>query len=138
MHMSEEGKIVRDVWETLGNRYPNVETDAVVVMPNHVHGIVKITSDEVGAIHELPLHTENRNDTNHERIRRRKMLLPKVIGYLKMNSSKRINQLRGTPGLRVWQRNYYEHVIRSKKALHRLRRYIEENPLNWTRDPERI
>jgi REP element-mobilizing transposase RayT len=64
------------------------------------------------------------------------MLLPRVIGYLKMNASKQINMLRGTPGKRVWQRNYYEHVIRSEKELLALRQYIMNNPALWVKDPE--
>ena len=49
------GEIVWEVWTSLESRYPNVELDAFIVMPNHVHGILRNTSDEVGAIHELPL-----------------------------------------------------------------------------------
>jgi REP element-mobilizing transposase RayT len=138
LFLSKAGETVWDVWESLGTRFPTVELDAFIVMPNHVHGIVKITSDEVGAIHELPLQTNGCDDPEEERIRRRKMMLPKLIGYLKMNSSKRINQLRGTAGSRVWQRNYYEHIIRTEKALNRLRKYIIENPIKWSDDPERL
>jgi REP element-mobilizing transposase RayT len=83
-------------------------------MPNHIHGIIIIIEDNVGAIHELPLH-QSRNQ-------RRKMLLPKVIGYLKMNSSKQINLIRDTQGKRVWQRNYYERVIRNEEELLALRK----------------
>ena len=64
------------------------------------------------------------------------MLLPKVIGYLKMNTSKQINLKHGTPGKRVWQRNYYEHVIRNEDELHNLRKYILSNPSLWLDDPE--
>ncbi len=130
------GEIVWEVWTSLERRYPNVELDAFIVMPNHVHGILRITSDEVGAIHELPLQGNGSDDAEGEQIRRRKMLLPKAIGYFKMNSSKKINLLRHSPGTRVWQRNYYEHVIRSSKALNRLRKYIVENPFKWNDDPE--
>ena len=55
--LSEAGEIVGEVWHSLSNRYPIVELDAFIVMPNHVHGILKVMSDEVGAIHELPLQT---------------------------------------------------------------------------------
>ena len=64
------------------------------------------------------------------------MLLPKVIGYFKMNSAKRINHLRNSPGIPVWQRNYYEHVIRSESELADIREYIQNNPLQWTLDKE--
>lgn len=67
------------------------------------------------------------------------MLLPKVIGYLKMNSAKRINQIRNTTGERLWQSDYFERVIRNERELNSIRKYIRNNPLQWqirkTRDP---
>ena len=64
------------------------------------------------------------------------MLLPKVVGYVKMNVAKRINQLRNVPGAPVWQRNYYEHVVRNEESLNAIRHYIAENPVNWAHDEE--
>ncbi|MCE2438139.1 MAG: hypothetical protein J4F39_01795 [Candidatus Latescibacteria bacterium] len=58
-----------------------------------------------------------------------------MFGF-KSAATKRINALRGTPGAQVWQRNYYEHVIRSESALDRIRRYIANNPAGWSVDPE--
>jgi putative transposase len=128
IRLSEAGRIVQSIWEYLPIRYPNIEINAFVVMPNHIHGIIMIVKDGVGAIHELPLH--------QSRIQRRKMLLPKVIGYMKMKTSKQINFMRGTPGKRVWHRNYYEHVFRNEEELFNLRQYILSNPVLWLRDPE--
>jgi len=51
-------------------------------------------------------------------------------------STKRINELRGTPGATVWQRNYYEHIIRDEEELNRVRQYIADNPARWQQDPE--
>lgn len=64
------------------------------------------------------------------------MTLPLVIGYFKMNSAKRINQLRNTPGQAVWQRNYYEHIIRDDGEHRDIHLYIESNPANWPDDDE--
>ncbi len=64
------------------------------------------------------------------------MLLPKVIGYFKMNSAKLINQLRGNQGQSVWQKNYYEHIIRDEVSLTKIREYIVNNPLKWHQDIE--
>jgi putative transposase len=64
------------------------------------------------------------------------MVLPKIIGWFKMNSAKQINQIRKTPGTPVWQRNYYEHIIRNEKELHSIREYIKYNPLKWDEDEE--
>ncbi len=99
-------------------------------MPNHFHGIIRIG----GAVHKSSLpHQYKATD-------RRKMLLPKAIGYFKMTSAKRMNDLRNTPGIPVWQRNYYEHVIRNEDELLKIREYIRTNPLRWAADrynPER-
>jgi REP element-mobilizing transposase RayT len=65
---------------------------------------------------------------------RRRMLLPKVIGYFKMNTAKRANLLRALPGEPFWQRDYYEHVIRNRVELERIRDYIANNPLKWELD----
>jgi len=62
------------------------------------------------------------------------MLLSKMAGYFKMNSAKRINEIRNTPGAPVWQRNYYEHVIRNEIDLEETREYIQNNPLKWLED----
>lgn len=64
------------------------------------------------------------------------MLISLIVGYLKMNSAKRINEYRGTPGIRVWQRNYYEHIIMSDNEYDRIDAYINSNPANWLNDPE--
>ena len=64
------------------------------------------------------------------------MLLPMAIGYLKMNTSKEINLLQDTTGAPVWQRNYFEHIIRDEAALNRIRAYIQSNPQRWHFDVE--
>lgn len=65
------------------------------------------------------------------------MTLPMVVGYFKMNTARNINQMRGTPGLPVWQRNYYEHIIRGMNDLQTITDYIETNPLRWEQDTYR-
>jgi REP element-mobilizing transposase RayT len=119
-----------------------VELDEFVIMPNHVHGIIIIVGAihvgaiHVGAIHESPLQHEQQHST----ITRRKMLLPKIIGFYKMNSPKQINQIRQMPGTPIWQRNYYEHIIRSESELNRVGvqnlepQHIINNPLQWQYD----
>ena len=62
------------------------------------------------------------------------MLLPKVIGYFKMNTAKQINLMRHTEGTAVWQRDYYEHIIRNERELERIRAYILNNPARWSTD----
>jgi putative transposase len=92
-------------------------------MPNHFHGVVVIG---VGAIHELPLPDFPSPELSQpeSRARRRLMTLPLVIGYLKMNSAKQINEILGIPGNPVWQRNYYEHIIRDDDDHHSINLYV--------------
>ncbi len=59
------------------------------------------------------------------------MLVPKIIGYFRMNIAKQVNQIRVTPGVRVWQREYYDRVIHDDAELERVRRYIVNNPARW-------
>ena len=122
MILNDFGKIVENWIKEISIHFDNVEIDYFCIMPNHVHIIININeSDIVGAIHELPL-------------QRRQMLLPKIIGYFKMNSSKQINIFRNSSGIPVWQRNYYEHIIKNDKELFEIRKYIEYNQLNWKDD----
>ncbi|HBY74283.1 MAG TPA: hypothetical protein DEG44_06385 [Candidatus Kerfeldbacteria bacterium] len=58
-------------------------------------------------------------------------MIPKMIGRFKMQSGKIINEIRDTPGQTVWQRDYYESVIRSQRELHNVRQYVMHNPKNW-------
>jgi len=85
-------------------------------------------------IHELPIHELPRQQQKQRQQQRRKMLLPKIVGRFKTNSAKQINQMRNTPGISVWQRNYYEHIIRDEKSLENIRNYIINNPAKWQDD----
>ncbi|MDF1580358.1 MAG: hypothetical protein P1P74_06210 [Desulfuromonadales bacterium] len=136
MRLSDAGRMVTTVWDSLPHRYPGLGIDVCVVMPNHLHGIV-IINDPVRAIHELPgCESVNPVRAIHELpLRsRRTMTLPKVVGFLKMNTAKQINQMRDTPGTPVWQRNYYERVIRSEREWNAIRQYIADNPAKWADD----
>ena len=134
LKLNMAGREIENYWRDIPKRFPSVEIDEFVIMPNHVHGIVFIIGDDrikqstpfvVGAIHELPL-------------QRRQMLLAKVIGRFKMTAAKRINELRGMNGCPVWQRNYYEHIIRGEKDLNAIRKYIVNNPARWGEDEENM
>ena len=129
MRLNKVGEIVEQWWLKLGDAFPKTTLDHYATMPNHFHGVIMITDrSDVGAIHELPL--------QGDRITRRRMLIPKMVGYFKMNSSKYVNRLMGTPGTPLWQRNYYEHVIRTENELNRIREYMENNALKWDLDRE--
>jgi len=133
MVLNEIGKIVEKFLLEVPVHYPDVELDKYVVMPNHVHLIIVIYSSDdknipVEAIHELLLRVRMKI--------RRKMVLPKIIGRFKMNTSKQINMHFKSPIQSIWQRNYYEHVIRNERELNKIRRYIFNNPPKWEYDQE--
>jgi REP element-mobilizing transposase RayT len=124
-------KYAHDEWFKTETIRDNINLNAFVVMPNHIHGIIEIVNTHpfVGAIHESPL----QRNINPELYRkhRRKMLIPKIIGWYKMNTAKQINQIRKTPGTKIWQRGYYDHIIRNEESLFHIWEYIKTNPMNW-------
>ncbi len=126
MILSKAGIIAVHQWRKIPKYMPNVEIDQFVIMPDHMHGIIIFTNHIVhaGAVHEPPLHEPHPQP-------RRIMGLPRIIGHYKMISSKHINLLRNTPGIPVWQRNYFECIIKSEKSINRIRRYIVNNPRQW-------
>ena len=107
-----------------------VELGAFVMMPNHVHGVVVIANDEEQpvsprATHASPLH--------RPRGLQRKSI-GSIIGAFKSAATKRVNAMRQEPGLPLWQRNYYEHVIHDEHEWNRIWEYITANPARWTED----
>ncbi len=60
--------------------------------------------------------------------------IPTIIRSFKSAATKRVNESHGTPGTKLWQRNYYEHIIRNDDELNRIRQYIIDNPINWDTD----
>ena len=127
IRLNKAGIILWGVWNCLPGRFPQIALDAAAVMPNHFHGIMIINEPvhvPVRVIHESPLRE------------RRRMTLPLMVGYFKMNTSKRINILLNSQGIPVWQRNYYEHIIRDDDDHNRIHYYIESNIDNWATDDE--
>jgi putative transposase len=119
--LSPFGKCVEGFIIKIPEKYFNVAIDTYIIMPNHIHMIIVIGAE-----------THAGRDPHLQPMMDR--LLPKIIGYFKMNSSKHVNQIRNTPGVALWQRKYYEHVIRNQGSLQRIRNYIGDNPKNWTND----
>jgi REP element-mobilizing transposase RayT len=116
---------VEDAWRWLAEQYEFVSLDEYMVMPNHLHGIIEIHGACRGGSRTAP--TLSASDGKP---------LGRLVGAFKTVSTKRINGIRGTPRLPVWQRNYYEHVIRNDDELDHLRQYIIDNPANWAEDRE--
>jgi REP element-mobilizing transposase RayT len=128
--LSAFGEIARQEWLRSATLRREVILDAFVVMPNHVHGIVTLTEQAPGAGSDVGAHG---NAPGRAPIRQSRSIATFVGGF-KGSVVRRINRLRGTSGVAVWQRNYHEHIIRDEEDLQRIRQYIIDNPLGWERD----
>ena len=108
--------------ERITEHYPDVETDEFVIMPNHFHGVVVLLDPiTVGAgLKPAP--------SRHG--------IPEIVRAFKTFSARPINEMRRAPGVSIWQRNYFEHVIRNEQSLNRIRQYILDNPARWEFDRE--
>jgi REP element-mobilizing transposase RayT len=132
MQLSEWGEIAWNCWQAIPEHFPHVELDAWVVMPNHIHGIIAITDPVVGAQHAAPL--QERTPRHSPRPNVQPGSLGAIVRSFKSAATRRINELRGTPGIRFWQRNYWEHIIGDKRSLKRIREYMQSNPARWAED----
>jgi len=119
MVLNEAGRMVSEAWEWLEKQYNYVELDEWVIMPNHMHGII-IINDGRGCSRTAPTVKPK--------------TLGGLIGAFKTASTKRINEKNGTPGARLWQRNYFDRVIRNEKELDQIREYVFSNPGKWEID----
>ncbi|MGI6604111.1 MAG: transposase [bacterium] len=139
MQLNDWGVITERCWTEIPSHFPNVALDAFVVMPNHVHGIIVIRKRNapVGARHAVPLQSTGIFQTCIEQFGRPVSgSIPTIIRSFKAAVTRQINELRGTPGVPIWQRNYYEHVIRDEESLDRIREYVAGNPAQWDQDSE--
>ncbi len=128
--LSAIGRIVAEEWQRTAELRENVELDAFVVMPNHIHGIIVIRNnderafrrDASTAAHGEPNRTLQANS------------LGAIIGRFKGKVSRCVHDMPKCRDLTVWQRNYFDHIIRSEKSLQAIREYVAMNPARWTED----
>jgi len=107
MNLNQYGIIIEQHLTNLQNHYSYIELDTFIIMPDHLHAIIK---------------------SNHLDERRP---LSEIIRGFKSFSAQQINKMRQTNGMPFWQRNYYEHIIRNHNELNKIREYITNNPLGW-------
>jgi len=123
MVLNNIGKIAQDCWYDLPNHYPHIYLDEFVIMPNHIHGVITILADDhiVGAgLNPAPTEKPYK--------------LSEIIRGFKTFSARKINEIKNTKGNPVWQRNYYEHIIRNQQSYDEIYAYILSNPQTWDRD----
>lgn len=126
MLLNDSGRYAKQCWKAIPEHYPDASLDEYVVMPNHIHGIITIA--QVGVQDFEPL---LQNKYQH--------IIPKSIGSIirgfKIGVTKWFRD--NTDIFAVWQRNYWEHVIRDDWELNRIRKYVHENIGQWETDPLR-
>jgi REP element-mobilizing transposase RayT len=115
MTLSAFGEIVQSRWFNLPNHYTHVTLDQFVIMPNHIHGVIVLKSNQAKSQYQP---------------------LSEIVRALKSFSTRQINTLRQISATSVWQRNYYERVIRNERELKATREYVINNPLKWALDKE--
>jgi REP element-mobilizing transposase RayT len=144
MQHNQLGIIVHTFWQALPRRFSHIQLDAFVVMPNHVHGILIITDARARQPQSFPssdnftdaVPLQNRNISTAEQFGKPVSgSIPTVIRSFKSAVTKRINLMRKTPYPPVWQRDYYESIIR-EDGLDNVRQYIINNPFKWAEDEE--
>lgn len=136
MVLNEYGLMVQKRWLWLKEHYEYVDLDEFIVMPNHFHGVLIITKDNVGVGRDLPDQNDRKRNRTSPDLSLHKSVkikpLSELIGVFKTTSSKLIHRT-GLPNF-SWQRSYYDHIIRNEKSLDNIRLYIQENPLSWETD----
>jgi putative transposase len=126
MTLNSSGQIAHQEWFKTTQIRPEIRLHESIVMPNHIHGIIEITSlDDI----DRP----SSNDTENT-ITDVKTTLGKVLRGYKSAVTKRINSLPEHEEITVWQRNYYESIIRDQRAYQNITNYIQSNPQRWSED----
>jgi len=128
--LNDTGRIVESEWLKTAEIRANVSTDAYIVMPNHVHGILFIQEpdDGRGTAHRAATVEQFGKPTSNS--------IPTIIRSFKATVTKQINEFRQTPGQKVWQRGFYDRIIRDENELNNIREYIIYNPLKWHEDKD--
>ena len=123
--LSRYGKIVEGEWVKTKELRKNVDLDYYMIMPNHIHGIIIIESRDKARLVPTDERKYGKPVPNS---------LSSIIGSFKSAATKKINEIRKEQGEKVWQSRFYDHIIRNDNDLHRIRTYIQNNPLKWELD----
>jgi REP element-mobilizing transposase RayT len=125
MVLKNLGEIVATEWRRTSKIRPNIAVDEFVVMPNHLHGLIVMEPLRRGVSH-----------TPGGKFRSPAQTVSAIVRGFKGSTTRLINELQGTPGVMLWKRNYYEHIVRDDRELQRIREYIANNPAQWALDRE--
>lgn len=146
MKLNKIGQIVQWEWEVLPKRFKYLELGAYVVMPNHFHGILNF-HEHIGASRQdlkntrlgkvlSPPKTEDGIEGSPLPVGPKPASLGAVISQFKSRVTKRLWKIPSLKGIPIWQRNYYEHIVRNEQDLQNKTDYINANPALWDQDNE--
>ena len=137
--------MVKNIWQSLPVRFPSVELDDFVVMPNHLHGLLRIKPDEEGRTERdgrtqgSPLQGSPDGYT-HPKGTEEGSLGRVVQAFKSLTTHEYVVGVKqnGWPAFdgKIWQRDYHDHIVRDEAALNNIRRYIADNPFRWEQDEE--
>ncbi len=131
MLLNEMGRLVQYEWNKTQQIRPEIELDQFVIMPNHFHAIIWV-HDGRGTARRAPT-----GESTPEQFGKPVVgSIPTIVRAFKSAVTRQINFYRNTPGMPVWQRNYYERVIRNEVEMNAVREYIVNNPQQWALDAE--
>jgi len=132
MCLNAIGEIIQECWCKIPEHNPNVILDEFIVMPNHLHAILFINEQNVGGRRASPEKVTELRARHASPLRKSKRgTLSTIIGSYKSAVTKRINQHLKTAGQSIWQRSFYDRIIRDEDELHNLRDYVRHNVSKW-------
>lgn len=144
MILNEAGQMVVKWWNELSNKFPDVIAGAFVIMPNHFHGIIIIEKTAGADLRVCPdRESISEHKGEHVGSPRRDVPLSQIMQWFKTMTTNEyirgVKQLGWHPFVgKLWQRNYYEHIVRNEKSLQRITDYIFANPSRWYKDQENV
>jgi putative transposase len=150
MILNEFGQIANDEWTKLESRFENFELDVFQIMPNHMHGIIKLKEPQLGSGFTPDHYDHNDQNETHaietnniqpntieNNTSNKKPSISDIVGAYKSlvsNACLEIYKFRNQMMGKLWQRNYYEHIIRDERAYINISDYIVNNPAKWQED----
>ena len=152
MILNDFGEIIHDEWIKTEIMRNDINMGQFVIMPNHIHGIIEITRRGVlntpHVLHTPDIlntsdkfhydkneaHGDTKRAYGNTPLRSPSQTVGAIVRGVKSAVTKQINELRQTPAIKLWQRNYYDHIIRNEKSYLEISEYIANNPLKWNED----
>jgi len=134
---SETKLAVESAWHSILDVFANIELDEFVVMPNHIHCILWIKGEGSYRLHPGTWKNDIRRDGQLPVLTGDNIkfeTLSNIIGAFKTTAATRINKLRGIAGIPVWQKSFYDRIVRNDFELERIQEYIRNNPRKWLED----